>query len=108
MGLDMYLNGDDDGSVTALGYWRKHPDLHGFIVIAFAGGVDECQEIPLTKENLEMVLKATEQDKLPHTTGYFFGTSFPEDKPETIEIISAAIKWLNESPGRKVFYRASW
>jgi hypothetical protein len=32
--------GDRDREV---GYWRKHPDLHGYIVETFADGVDACQ-----------------------------------------------------------------
>ena len=57
MGLDMYLEGrksrydkqeTEDGfplqtKVLELGYWRKHPNLHGYIVQEFADGVDECQ-----------------------------------------------------------------
>ena len=52
MGLDMYLTGEKfltrQGTTTedgypvkerhlALGYWRKHPDLHGFIVLRYVG-----------------------------------------------------------------------
>ena len=34
-----------------LGYWRKHADLHGYIVDTFAKGIDKCQEIELSKED---------------------------------------------------------
>jgi hypothetical protein len=109
MGLDMYLTGiEGTGAPTELGYWRKHPNLHGFIVQEFAGGVDECQPIPLTEEDLTAILAATEHDRLPHTTGFFFGQSVAEDKPQMIEIITEAIAWLNQKKGRKVIYRASW
>ena len=61
MGLDMYLTGEkfvmatglqEDGfplrsKTLELGYWRKHPNLHGYIVQTFVGGKDECQEIYL-------------------------------------------------------------
>lgn len=89
MGLDMYLEGNkylgtnwdnpelnprEDGfevrgRVLRLGYWRKHPDLHGYIVETFAEGVDECQEIALSVANLEQTLAASEADQLPPTTG---------------------------------------
>lgn len=106
----MYLNGQEDDNTSAeLGYWRKHPNLHGYIVQTFADGVDECQPIPLTAENLEQILKATEEDRLPHTTGFFFGQSYPEQKPETIKILREALAWLKSGrPGRKVIYCASW
>lgn len=106
----MYLMGSEDSSALNedLGYWRKHPNLHGFIVEEFAGGVDECQPIPLTLENLERILEATRGDRLPHTTGFFFGASTSEDKPHTVEVITNAISWLKERPGRRVVYQASW
>ena len=62
MGLDMYLEGrrflrtnweNPEANLKRgkyrvkeetleLAYWRKHPNLHGFIVQTFADGVDEC------------------------------------------------------------------
>src|SRR4051812_6140992 len=95
MGLDMYLRGEkffwtdwetpsnnriEDGfRVTSLqielGYWRKHPNLHGYIVNTFAGGVDECQNITLDAEALNKIILACKVAGLPHTTGFFFGES---------------------------------
>jgi hypothetical protein len=121
MGLDMYLNGEkyiwtdwehpsknpmEDGfklktKTLELGYWRKHPNLHGYIVNTFAGGKDECQEIPLDVDNLKQLLKDVKAD----------WQSLPEDKEPTIKIIEGAIKWLGtEEKGvaRSVTYRASW
>jgi hypothetical protein len=61
MGLDMYLVGKtSDGTNKELGYWRKHPDLHGFIVNEFGGGIDECQQIDLNEECLKQILLAVE------------------------------------------------
>lgn len=110
MGLDMFLEGREitAGSKIKLGYWRKHPNLHGFIVENFAVGVDECQEIPLTKANLVAILEASEADKLPHTEGFFFGTSCFNDKEPTREILERAISWIKTDPGRSVTYQASW
>lgn len=131
MGLDMYLNGKkfiwtnwdkpelnptEDGfevkeRVLRLGYWRKHPNLHGYIVNTFADGVDECQEVDLSKEDLERILEAVEADTLPHTEGFFFGVSTAEDKPETIQILKNALKWLatlEDGISKSVHYQASW
>jgi hypothetical protein len=135
MGLDMYLNGRkflwrnyqnpavnpmEDGfelkeRILELGYWRKHPNLHGFIVNEFADGIDECQEIHLSREDLVKTLGAVEADELPHTEGFFFGESLPEDREPTIEILTKAIAWLDAGPKeyggeptRSVIYRASW
>jgi hypothetical protein len=131
MGLDMYLEGrkyiwsnwehpekniKEDGfkltgKTLELGYWRYHPNLHGYIVNKFADGVDECQEIDLPLKSLEQLLKAVEADKLPATSGFFFGESSSEYKQMSIEIIEGAIKWLKtkeEGIARSVIYRASW
>lgn len=108
MGLDMYLEGRTfnwerkekrdgfrvKGVMLELGYWRKHPDLHGYIVQTFANGVDECQVIELNEDALENILQAVKDDRLPKTTGFFFGTSGPDDKAPTIAILTAAIEWL--------------
>lgn len=119
MGLDMYLEGrtfnwdrGDNvekrygfrvrGVMLDLGYWRKHPDLHGYIVQTFADGRDECQEIPLDEDALRNILAAVKANRLPHTEGFFFGQSTPDRKKETVEILEAAIKWLEqETPPRR-------
>lgn len=106
-----------------LAYWRKHPDLHGYIVRRYGGGVDECQEIPLTKEAVNDIIMAVKNHRLPETTGFFFGKS---DKEETMEFhytlwklysILEWLKWQNDNPFRnpkepppeiEIFYRASW
>lgn len=131
MGLDMYLEGRkyvsenynhpeknrmEDGfrikGVTLeLGYWRKHPNLHGFIVQTFADGVDQCQEIPLSKENLAKILQAIKGEELPETKGFFFGASDGTEKDEDTGIFRSALKWLmSDETGysNSVVYRASW
>lgn len=132
MGLDMYLEGElspmgpppgpqQDGfpvvkTVLELGYWRKHPNLHGYIVQTFAEGVDECQSIFLGKEDCQKIAKAILEDELPTTSGFFFGDSEWHDgfKEAHAKIFSDAVKWLDDgkvpdsSALRSVFYRASW
>jgi len=144
MGLDMYLLGEkffwtdwenpendrkeDDKKISSLlvdiGYWRKHPDLHGYIVQTFADGVDECQKIELCVEDIEVMLEAVKNDQLIQTEGFFFGKSGDkksEDKQEakwaqrqydeTLKILSEAIEWVNNKEkgvSRSLIYRASW
>jgi hypothetical protein len=127
MGLDMYLEGrkfihsprpTEDGyplmaRVLELGYWRKHPNLHGYIVAEFAQGVDECQDINLTCENLEQIVSAVASRALPETEGFFFGKSDGADDQETTKQLKAAIAWLkagqeDQDTWRSVVYRASW
>lgn len=116
MGLDMYLTGrkffwrtwendggdrKEDGKIiknldVELGYWRKHPNLHGYIVKTFAKGKDDCKEIGLSADDLRGVIAAVKARQLPHTSGFFFGESDPRD--ETVEndvrVLTEALEWL--------------
>jgi hypothetical protein len=128
MGLDMYLMGkkyvtdnetmECDGlTVTELiveiSYWRKHPNLHGYIVNTFANGKDECQDIGLGEDEVEDIIKAVKEQRLPHTEGFFFGQSDlgEEQIKEDVEAFEKALKWLKSNPenGHKyLVYKASW
>jgi hypothetical protein len=125
MGLDMYLTGEryihdrgrergaKKGELYDLGYWRKHPNLHGFIVQEFANGVDECQEIELGQVQLRRIIKAVQNQELPHTTGFFFGVSEgdEEERQFDVMVLTDAIAWLEAEDAeawRSVKYRASW
>ena len=131
MGLDMYLTGEKffhtlDGTSRetaegfeikehrlSLGYWRKHPNLHGFIVDQFAGGEDLCQEIPLTPDDLQQIIEAVKTGDLPFTTGFFFGTSdlSDEQKQFDLDILERAYSWLtSDQKGvwKSIYYQASW
>ena len=132
MGLDMYLTGEkylptnwdkpednvtEDGfrlksKELQLGYWRKHPNLHGYIVNTFAGGNDNpCQRIELSANSMRQIIEAVKNKDLPHTEGFFFGESDGSEDEETIEIFTKAIAWLEtkeDNVWRSVFYTASW
>ena len=126
MGLDMYLEGKknlgfnktqtEDGfelkeKTLRLGYWRKHPNLHGYIVQNFAGGKDECQEIELSEENINQIIQAIKDKALPHTTGFFFGSSDESYDQPSIEMLEKALAWLKTEvidEWRSVVYQASW
>lgn len=136
MGLDMFLTGkkyffgwgddkpEEDGyplktKELELGYWRKHPNLHGFIVKTFGGDVDDCQQIDLAANDIDRIIRAIRNNELPHTTGFFFGASpsiddaeyYEEQKNKDIETFAHAIDWLkelNNKEFRSVYYQASW
>jgi hypothetical protein len=141
MGLDMYLTGrkspqrdyanpetdrTEDGKIVEtievkLGYWRKHPNLHGYIVETFAEGSDECQDIDLSVEQMEQIIKAIQDGALPHTEGFFFGSSSDdlETRAEDVNVFMEAIEWVKGAPPRPqkdgvmgeyryAVYRASW
>ena len=151
MGLDMNLYGEksvssrwdndpvmEDGFVVGnktldIAYWRKHANLHGFIVQTFADGKDECQRINLDQDDIEKIIEALENDALyenGEVTGFFFGRSeFPGDehyndqKMSDLAIFRSALEWVkNAAPAsgtfgeddykssewRSVYYQASW
>lgn len=136
MGLDMYLTGEKylirdwetpDNNLThdgyrvqrvvlELGYWRKHPNLHGYIVEKYADGKDDCQPIRLTEKCLQAIMDAVERGQLPATEGFFFGSSdfwsAPEQVAETLHTLGGALRWLQDQRGgkavREVYYQASW
>lgn len=86
MGLDMYLFSRLPGSEdrTEVAYWRKHPDLHGFIERTFYRGQEEfnCVEQPLTEQDIDRIQAAVRARELPLTSGFFFGNSYFEDDTE--------------------------
>ncbi len=131
MGLDMYLTGEKyfcayppeeacipqehgfevRSHMLRLGYWRKHPNLHGYIVDNYAKGFDNCEPIFLDEHQIEEIIAAITAETLPHTEGFFFGASDGTEKDEDLKIFSAALAWLR-APEKGVFksihYQASW
>ena len=148
MGLDMYLRGEHynsehshDGDISRsklddkydiseykvdLGYWRKHADLHGYIVETFAEGSDNCQKIELDENDLDKIIMAIREDKLVKDhSGFFFGNSTEfgyykgEEKDYAISCFQKAKDFIKEGQKqyekyklfiqpRSVYYRASW
>lgn len=114
MGLDMYLTGrkvlfskfmetpivEDDFPVVTieveLGYWRKHPDLHGYIVAQFANGEDNQKPIELNADDITNIIEAIRNLKLPKTEGFFFGASntSEEQQAKDIKVFQKALEWL--------------
>lgn len=116
MGLDMYLfkriNVNPDPVDEEIGYWRKQPNLHGFIANEFSGGSTNVEEIHLNQDKLEKIIKAVEGDVLPETQGFFFGTHDHGDemKKYTIKVFREAQEFLkqNRDNNVEVFYYAWW
>ena len=113
---------------VCVAYWRKANAIHGWFVNTLANGVDECQSIYVSRQDLENlrmscnnVLKcpvgvraedvAAQYGLLP-TRGFFFGSYeidqyYMEDLKLTVKQIGSI---LDSTKDRWVdfIYRASW
>ena len=123
MGLDMYAytaaepNQDwHDNNHREIAYWRKHPNLHGWMEQLWhsRGGHAPSDdptfngiELELTWQDLDDLEQAIINKQLPHTSGFFFGT--PSDDyyyQQDLEFVKNARAEL--FLGLKVFYNSSW
>ena len=94
-----------------LAYWRKHPNLHGWMnrLWEAKGGSGDFNgdELELTIEDLDELERAVTHKQLPATAGFFFGN--PSDEyyyKSDLEFIKNARAEL--FLGLKVFYNSSW
>ena len=121
MGLDMYAYATTDditdvdfaepSESVKLQYWRKHPNLHGWMEGLYRrrGGEQadfNCVNVRLTEADLAALHADVTADRLPETVGFFFGTSRPEEKQDDLDFIQKARAAISE--GKKVFYTSWW
>ena len=123
MGLDQYAEArrgepttDEDGYTyyedsMELAYWRKHPNLQGWMEELYRekGGEElfNCVDVELTLEDLDALEQTLDESALPETVGFFFGVNsddhYAEQDREFIREARAAIK-----QGYRVAYTSSW
>lgn len=121
MGLDMYAfttgstipaaDFDAPDDRAELHYWRKHPDLHGWMEDLYRrkGGTDDqfnCVPVRLDAADLEALELAVNDSLLPHTAGFFFGVSDGSEKADDLAFIHKARDALAD--GLSVFYYSWW
>jgi hypothetical protein len=135
MGLDMYAyvatragqqkeyydaaNWDNDSkeitsTVTQpreIAYWRKHPNLHGWMQQLWESqgnsGDFNGDELELTYDDLERLELDVIAGTLPGTSGFFFGNDADDHyRKDDLEFIKNARAEL--FMGLKVFYNSSW
>ena len=123
MGLDQYATArkgevrtDDEGYTyyedsKELAYWRKHPNLQGWMEELYheKGGEEEfnCVDVELTLKDLDALEKSLDDEALPETAGFFFGGDsddhYLESDREFIREARSAIK-----QGYTVVYSSWW
>ena len=96
-----------------LAYWRKHPNLHGWMQQLWESkgnsGDFNGDELELTWEDVDMLEKDIKGEQVSQlgTTGFFFGDpsdSYYREQDLKFCVDAKAELFL----GRKVFYNSSW
>ena len=94
-----------------LAYWRKHPNLHGWMHSLWESkgnsGDFNGDELELTWEDIDELERAVQSGNLPATGGFFFGRNADEEyQAQDLAFIKNARAEL--FLGLKVFYNSSW
>ena len=123
MGLDMYAyaaaKANEEwgtGAQREIAYWRKHPNLHGWMEQLWHSRTGQSAsddtmfngiELELTWEDLEQLEEDVKNGRLPHTTGFFFGSDSDDYyRLQDLEFVRQARAEI--FTGLKVFYNSSW
>ena len=94
-----------------IAYWRKHPNLHGWMFNLWQSKGNEGDfngdELELTWDDLDQLEQDIRNKNLPSTTGFFFGNDADDHYREH------DLKFVREAKaeaflGLKVFYNSSW
>jgi hypothetical protein len=126
MGLDMYaqvrstkpqtavdFKTEDGAEDRELHYWRKHPNLHGWMESLYylKGGTAEsfnCVSVELDLDDLAQLENHIKEGKLPQTAGFFFGNSQldEDERNQDLEFIKEAREAI--AGGEYVYYTSWW
>ncbi len=123
MGLDQFAYSiDSDGNKTEIAYWRKHPNLQGWMENLWDSkgrpnqnedsdpmGLSDfnCVPVELTYEDLDGLEQDIQQSRMPQTVGFFFGNDSDEHyRSQDLEFIQNARITLDN--GSKVYYDSWW
>ena len=104
----------DSGPVTKpreIAYWRKHPNLHGWMHKLWNekghSGDFNGDELELTWEDLDRLEYVVKHQELPGTSGFFFGNDADDHyRAQDLEFINEARAEITR--GWRVFYNSSW
>jgi hypothetical protein len=125
---EFYENAEFDGTTNdfesdtvtkpyEIAYWRKHPNLHGWMEQLWVSKGRPRQsvgwpifngiELELTWDDLDNLERAIRNGQLPDTEGFFFG------KPSDNHYYEQDLEFVNNAKaevflGLKVFYNSSW
>jgi len=114
------LHGKINEVSAEIAYWRKANAIHNWFVTNCQGGRDECQLSYVSHENLTTlrdlcreVLASKCAEKLPPTSGFFFGSTDVDDGYfGDLQYTADTLSEIVDNPGTykdwDFFYQASW
>lgn len=99
---------EDDGE---LHYWRKHPNLHGWMEQLYfeKGGTEDCFNcvgLVLIADDLQKLETVIRENSLPETTGFFFGNTDGSEIDDDLAFIAKAREAIAD--GYTVYYCSWW
>jgi len=104
---------------TNVGYWRKANAIHAWFISQCADGVDNCEPVYISRDDLKtldsicrQVLKdhSAAETLLPTSSGFFFGSTeydewYFKSLSGTVHAIATALKYPDTWD---LYYKASW
>ena len=127
MGLDQFAYSiDSEGNKSELAYWRKHPNLQGYMSdlweekgrpglgeinadgdAMISVGDFNCIPLELTREDINDLEDTILNNAMPKTVGFFFGSDSDDYyREQDLQFIQNARQALDN--GRKVYYDSWW
>lgn len=123
MGLDMYLekrkvNSEDYEEIA---YWRKANQIREWFNSHLENGVENCEYVQVSKEDLEQLLEDCKmvlenhdlaEELLPTSKGFFFGSTlyddwYFEDLKDTVKMLEQILE-ETDFENEKVYYYEWW
>ena len=107
--------GKDEDDRIELQYWRKHPNLEGWMANLWreqcpedrANEVFNCEYVQLSAIDLDHLEIDVKGNNLPETSGFFFGDDSCEFyKEKDLKFIADARQAIAD--GKAVFYYSWW
>jgi hypothetical protein len=109
-------------------YWRKANAVHRWFVENVQNGVDDCQKVDVSLDQLRDLVGLCEtllgkrdaelaEEYLPTESGFFYGSTDYDDwywdcLQLTVDQVKPLLMWFDEDPRRAaqwdVSYRSSW
>lgn len=106
----------ENHSSREIAYWRKHPNLHGWMERLWRGKRDHTPnddpafngiELELTWADLDQLEHDIKLGELPDTVGFFFGSNADDYyREQDLDFIKKARSEI--FCGLRVFYNSSW